>query len=88
MIGLEKETVCMNVDEAKEYVMSKIIILQETKSSSEERLSELNAELDREYNYLDALENPPSSQSNCCCDCNCDNEIPKLLHIARKSITY
>lgn len=60
MIGLEKETICMDLKEAAQYVLSKITLLEYKK---EQILSELNAieeELDSEYDKLSFLNDAPS----------------------------
>lgn len=59
MIGLAEKTVCMGVEEAKEYVRAKLIVLYATREELAQQLDEIQKEIDEENMQLTFLENPP-----------------------------
>lgn len=70
MLGLAAETVCMDVEEAKKYVESRINDLEASKAALEARLQEVEMDLEAEYSNLCMLNNPPSKAK--CIDCGID----------------
>ena len=85
MIGLAEKTVCMGVEEAKEYVMAKLIVLHETRKELMQQLEEIEDEIEKENEQLHFLENPPISQTNCCCECD---EASTLAHAVGRLLSF
>ena len=70
MVGIAKESIVMNLDEAKEYVRARLCCLYALRDETEEKLESINNEIDEELDKLDMLENPPSPR--CLCS-DCEN---------------
>lgn len=85
MIGLAEKTVCMGVEEAKEYVMAKLIVLHEMKKEVMQQLDEIENEIDKENEQLHFLENPPAPQAKCCCECD---EADTLSHVVGRLLPF
>lgn len=66
MRGLPKETIVMEVDEAKEYVESKLFILHNAREEVLAELNNIDAQIEAEQYKLDMLNNQPSRQDLPC----------------------
>ena len=91
MIGFEKETICMGIDEAKDYVEAKVRLLMVAKDDLivemddiKREIDDINARISHELEKLEMLDNPPSKQKQlgCCCDCE-DIGYPDIHVVAR-----
>lgn len=60
MMGLAKETICMSLEEAAEYIAAKIVLLEKEKEGILDKLDDVDAELEIEYANLKNLADAPS----------------------------
>lgn len=91
MIGFEKETICMGIDEAKDYVEDKVRLLMIAKQELLDKIedirceiNDINVRISHELEKLEMLDNPPSKQKQlgCCRDCE-DISYPDIHVVAR-----
>lgn len=81
MIGLADKSIVMGIDDAKEYVVARISVLEQQKHELEQQLFEVDCELQIEHEKLNALMNPPQASNCCCCD-----EIPAPVKVIARRV--